>query len=67
MDMFIMPHSIRAAFTTTAVNAAVPLTTILKTAGWPSKVTFAKLYHTTVERPTMANPILERAQSSQQD
>ena len=43
------PHSIRAASTSAAVKAKVPLQTILNTAGWSSCKTFAKFYNKPVE------------------
>lgn len=38
------PHSTRAASTSAALRAHVPLNTILKTAGWNNSCTFAKFY-----------------------
>jgi len=38
------PHSIRAASSSAASQANVPLTTILRTAGWSSKCTFVQYY-----------------------
>ena len=49
IDMKIFtPHSARAAATSKAKRMAVPINTILKTAGWASTCTFAKFY----DKPT---------------
>jgi integrase len=46
IDMNIFtPHSTRSASTSAMRKANVPLSTILKTAGWSSEKTFAKYYH----------------------
>ena len=46
IDMSIFtPHSTRAASTSCAKKQAVPLDTILKTAGWTHEKTFAKHYN----------------------
>lgn len=44
VDLF-RPHSTRAASTSKAFGAHVPLATILKTAGWSTENTFAKFYN----------------------
>ena len=38
-------HSVRAASTSTASKAKVPLHTILNTAGWSKQTTFSKFYN----------------------
>lgn len=45
-------HSTRAASTSAAAKAAVPLDTILKTAGWASQSTFRKFYDKPVTENT---------------
>lgn len=43
------PHSTRAASTSKAVQSKVPLSTILRTAGWTNECTFAKFYKKPVQ------------------
>ena len=46
LDLTIFtPHSTRSASTTKAKAANIPLSTILKTAGWSRESTFAKYYN----------------------
>ena len=53
------PHSIRAASSSAASQANVPLGTILRTAGWSSECTFAQYYQKEVQKQgTYATTIL---------
>ena len=47
------PYSTRAAATSTAARASVPIQTILKTAGWSRESTFAKYYKKPLSNPGM--------------
>ena len=40
-----IPHSVRAASTSAAFRAKVPLDTILNTAGWSKESTFGRYYN----------------------
>ncbi|XP_033758533.1 uncharacterized protein LOC117340863 [Pecten maximus] len=52
IDMTIFtPHSTRSASTSAALRTAVPLSTILKTAGWTNKCTFGTYYNKPVTDP----------------
>jgi len=42
------PHGVRAAATSKAKAMMVPLSDILKTAGWSQKSTFSKFYNKTI-------------------
>ena len=53
-DMSVFtPYSTRAAATSTAARASVPIQTILKTAGWSRESTFAKYYKKPLSNPGM--------------
>ncbi len=43
-------HSTRAAATSAARLAGVPLSTIIRTAGWKNARTFARFYHRSTEQ-----------------
>lgn len=53
------PHSTRAAATSKAKTASVPIQEILKTAGWSSSRCFDKFYDKPVESSTFASAILK--------
>ena len=53
------PHSTRAAATSGAKTASVPIQEILKTAGWLSSRCFDKFYDKPVEPSTFASAILK--------
>lgn len=53
------PHSTRAAATSKAKTASVPIQEILKTAGWSSSRYFDKFYDKPVESSTFASAILK--------
>ena len=44
------PHSTRAAATSKAKKKQVPLNIITQTAMWSQSSTFAKFYHTTIDK-----------------
>jgi hypothetical protein len=54
-------HSTRAAATSSAWHSAIPLEDILKRAGWSSNSTFANFYKKPIQRPDMANTMLQKA------
>lgn len=59
------PHSIRAASSSAASQASVPLATILRTAGWSSECTFAQYYQKEVHKQgTYATTILDSSLST---
>ena len=59
------PHSTRAASTSAALEANVPISTILNTAGWSQESTFRKFYAKPVQRSAeFANSILSAKQDS---
>lgn len=59
------PHSIRAASSSAASQASVPLATILRTAGWSSECTFAQYYQKEVHKQgTSATTILDSSLST---
>lgn len=61
LSMFA-PHSVRAASTSAAFAANVPIQTILKTAGWTQDSTFRKYYNKPVRRSDQfAQSILDKA------
>ena len=53
------PHSLRAASTSAAVRAKVPIDTILQTAGWTRESTFRKYYNKPVHSKSVAEGVLE--------
>ena len=53
------PHSVRAASTSKAIRARVPITTILTTAGWSQENTFRKYYNKPIQQEGFAERILE--------
>lgn len=55
------PHSVRAAATSAAYKAYVPLETILRTAGWARESTFRKYYKKPAVSEQFGNSVLESA------
>ena len=55
------PHSIRAATTSAALKAKVPIGTILKTAGWSKDCTFRKYYKKPILQNTKFSEALLRS------
>ena len=55
----LKPHSTRAAATSKAKTASVPIQEILKTAGWSSSRCFDKFYDKPVESSTFASAVLQ--------
>ena len=53
------PHSTRAAATSKAKAASVPIHEILRTAGWSSSRCFDQFYNKPVETPTFASAVLQ--------
>ena len=53
------PHSTRAASTSAATSANVPIDTIMKTAGWKKSSTFAKYYKKPIYKDT--NTLYQKA------
>ena len=60
MDIFT-PHSIRAASTSAALKARVPLDTILSTAGWSRDSTFRRYYNKPAQDHEFSTKILQTA------
>ena len=59
------PHSIRAASSSAASQASVPLATILRTAGWSSECVFAQYYQKEVhQQGTYATTLLNTSLST---
>ena len=54
------PHSVRAAATSKASEKSVPISEILKTAGWSNVGTFKKFYNKPIQKHgTFAESILQ--------
>ena len=64
LDLTIFtPHSTRSASTTKAKTANIPLSTILKTAGWSRESTFAKYYNKQIsDEGVFADAIRQQSQ-----
>ena len=61
IDMQVFsPHSVRSAATSAAKGKGVPLSTILRTAGWETDCVFRKFYDRPIGRNiTFAKTVLE--------
>ena len=66
MNIFT-PHSTRSASTSTAMAANVPISTILKTAGWSRQCTFAKFYNKPISKQTFADGVLDHGCKASED
>lgn len=56
------PHSVRAASSSSAAQARVPVETILKTAGWSTQCTFSKFYNKPIKKQgELATALLDSA------
>ena len=53
------PHSVRAASTSAALRANLPIDTILSTAGWSKENTFRRYYNKPVVRPDFGTAVLK--------
>ena len=54
------PHSLRAASTSTALRANLPIDTILSTAGWSSESTFRQHYNIPVVKENFGTAVLKQ-------
>jgi hypothetical protein len=52
-------HSVRAASTSKAKACMVPITDIMKVAGWSQESTFTRFYHKQTETPSFADAVLQ--------